>query len=147
MTIAELYQILLRADCKMIGCTEKEIAKIEHSLNIVLPQAYKEFLAFMGKKAGQFLSGSSAFYNEISDMQDGAKELLVFNQFKELPDGAFVFFMHQGYQFAFFLLEESDDPQVYYYYEGRTQNDFERTGDSFTDFLKAHLKLSGIKNG
>jgi hypothetical protein len=35
-----------------------------------------------------------------------------------LPMEAFVFFMHQGYQFMFFLADGAEDPEVWYYHEG-----------------------------
>lgn len=147
MNIKELAEYLERKGCDLSGCSEKQIAKIEEFFGVKLPSTYLEFLLAMGKDAGQFMRGSSAFYNEIFDLREGSIELLDENDFKELPDNTFVFWMHQGYQFAFFYLNEGDNPPVYYYYEGKTKNDFEIVENSFTDFLEKQLIMSGLGDG
>lgn len=43
-----------------------------------------------------------------------------------LPADAFVFLMHQGYQFSFFALAKGDDPAVSSYLEGRKERSFRR---------------------
>lgn len=144
MNISELTEYLERRGCHLSGCSEKQIIKIEEFYNIKLPAIYIEFLLIMGKNAGKFMRGSSAFYNEIFDIRDGSIELLYENDFKELPDNTFVFWMHQGYQFAFFYLNQGDNPPVYYYFEGETKDDFEFKASSFTDFLVSQLDLSGL---
>jgi hypothetical protein len=92
------------------------------------------------------MKGSSAFYNEIFDLREGSIELLYEDGFKDLPDNTFVFWMHQGYQFAFFYLNQGENPPVYFYYEGRTKDDFELVENSFTDFLETQLVMSGFTN-
>lgn len=145
MNIDTLIQYLADKGCILKGCSTREVAKIEDHIQHKLPLAYVKFLFAMGKDAGKFMDGSSVFYNEIFDLKDGAIELLEDNDFKPLPDNTFVFYMHQGYQFAFFYLTDGDDPPVYYYYEGRTQGDFEKIEVSFTDFLESQLIMSGLK--
>jgi hypothetical protein len=58
--------------------------------------------------------------------------LLLENHQPPLPNKAFVFFMHQGYQFMYFIADSSsDDPPVFYYLEGEptTVQHYERLSD------------------
>jgi hypothetical protein len=74
----------------------------------------------MGHSTGRLFPGSQWKYKNIIRLQTGAKEILERNSFPEqLPDDAFIFWMHQGYQFMFLRLSEGDNPPVYYYHEGR----------------------------
>jgi len=69
-------------------------------------------------------------------------ELLEENQFPQtLPKDAFVFLMHQGYQFSFFRLSEGENPPIYFYCEGETKESFVKTHRQFTDFLATELDL------
>lgn len=145
MSINEIVHYLESKECKLKGCSVQEIAAIEKHYKVRLPSSYVEFLQNMGISAGEFLKGSSMFYDEIFDLREGAIELLADNDFKQLPDDTFVFFMHQGYQLAFFYLTDGDDPPVYYYYEGRNEGDFEKKEESFTNFLESQLVMSGLK--
>ena len=144
MNIKELEVYLERKGCDLKACSGKDVAKIEEFFKIELPAFYKEFLLTMGKSAGQFMRGNSVFYNEIFDLREGSIELLNENDFKELPENTFVFWMHQGYQFAFFYLDQGDNPPVYFYYEGKTKDNFELKENSFSNFLEKQLVLSGL---
>lgn len=126
---------------KLCPCVKEEINMIESISGVKLPEAYKDFLLLMGRGAGDLMAGSSVFFDEIFDLDEGAKELLMENNVPELPENAYVFWMHQGYQFAFFLAGNSQDPEVYYYCEG--QSEFELTNLHFTDFLK--LQAQSLK--
>ncbi len=57
-----------------------------------------------------------------------------------MPEDAFVFFMHQGYQFMFFRLSEGDDPPVYYYGEGEGQDTFRVLQPSYSAFLETEIE-------
>ncbi|MBI1227718.1 MAG: SMI1/KNR4 family protein [Bacteroidetes bacterium] len=119
----------------LVGCSVDEINFIEKSIQAPLPQVFKEFLQIMGKGAGDFLLGSSCFFNELINLNSWAQELLEENDFeKKLPSYAFVFWMHQGYQFAFFHLNTDEDPEVYFYYEGRTRSEFEKCNLKVSEF-------------
>ena len=141
MLIKDLQKYLENKGCNLIGCSNKEIAKIEDLYGIELPQTYKDYLLAMGKSADDYMKGSSVFYDEIFDLKDGSSRLLQENDFKSLPENAFVFWMHQGYQFAFFYLNEGDDPPVYFYYEGANDREFVRKEESLTDFLKKQIAI------
>jgi len=124
-------------------CSKEEIKEIALSCNYPLPASYLEFLRNMGRGAGEFLKGSSCFYPEILELRNWAEELLVENSFTPLPDDAFVVWMHQGYQFLFFRAKEGEDPPLYFYLEGQSNDNFIKKEDSFTDFLSKSIPKSG----
>lgn len=132
----------MKRNCKVIGCTDKEIQSLESYFNITLPGEYKEFLRIMGKGAGDFMKGSSVFFNDIFDLQKESESLLNENNFKKLPKDAFVFFMHQGYQFAFFLINNDDNPKIFYYSEVETTEDFDVFSETFIEFLNIQFEFS-----
>lgn len=119
----------------IIGCSEKEILEIEFFFNVKLPVLYKKFLSKMGHNAGDFLSGTDAFYNNIFSIREWAKELLIeCNEPFELKDNYFIFAIHQGYQFWFFDIEDDKyDPPIYYYFEG--DKSYFKKYDRFSEFL------------
>ncbi|MEQ9668818.1 SMI1/KNR4 family protein [Coleofasciculus sp. G2-EDA-02] len=124
-------------------CTEEEVLALEQQLKVSLPAAYREFLLWMGHSTGELFAGSQWNYKKIIRLQTGAKEILERNSFPEpLPDDAFIFWMHQGYQFMFFRLSEGDDPPVYYYHEGRHENSFDKYTDSFSEVLSEAIDES-----
>ena len=64
---------------------------------------------------------SLIFYDDIFGLRKSAYSLLEENglDVSLLPKNAYVFFMHQGYQFLYFITENGvDDPFVYYFTEG-----------------------------
>jgi hypothetical protein len=145
MHVLQIANYLKRQGCELKGCSPEEISKIETIFDVQLPISYKQFLSVMGKGAGAFMKGSSVFYDEIFDLREGSIELLEENNFKSLPIDTFVFYMHQGYQFAFFYLRNGDNPPIFYYSEGTQVRNFELKERSFTDFLMAQLAVSGLK--
>lgn len=123
-------------------CSDLEIIQFEQQQGITLPSIYKDFLKMMGHGAGKFLRGSDCFYQHLPRIQEWAKQLLVENDFTEaLPEDAFVFFMHQGYQFSFFRLSEGDNPPTYSYCEGQQEPYFVKSHDTFSDFLAVEIEL------
>lgn len=96
-----------------------KIQSIEKEYSVQLPLEYKTFLKLMGNGAGSFMLGSSVFFNELFDLRSGAIELCEENNIPIIPNSAFVFWMHQGYQAAYFNIGEGDNPPVYYFSEGK----------------------------
>lgn len=127
---------------KLVPFTAEKLERLERLYKVKLPQVYRDFLLTMGNGAGQYMVGSSAFSHEVFQLRDIAIELLSENNFRNLPDEAFVFWMHQGYQFAFFPLNGNDDPPVYYFSEGTRQTEFTKINDSLSHFFI--VKLSDI---
>lgn len=116
MTYLTRAKYLLR-DLKVAGCTIPEIVDLEKELDIFLPEAYREFLLWMGKDTGKFLTGSEVEYRDLVQIQSGTNELLKDRGYPLLPNNAFVFYIRQGYQFSYFLLDGNDDPEVYFFDE------------------------------
>jgi len=111
---------LLR-DLKVSGCRIDEIVDLEKELDIFLPEAYKEFLLWMGKSTRKFLLHCYAEYSYLVKLQVRAKELLKEKGYPLLPNNAFVFHFRQNYQFSYFLLDGGDDPEVYFFDEAITK--------------------------
>ncbi len=83
------------------GCTIDEINNLESAINMRFPAIYREFLLAMGHRAGSFYVGTDMFYDNLIDIQEWAKELLIEDgNLFALPNDAFVFSIHQGYQFT-----------------------------------------------
>lgn len=138
----QLKELKLASPSEFLPCSQDEVVLLEQQFGVSLPKAYQEFLLWMGHGAGQFLRGSDSFFKHLPDLQEWAVELLQENNFPEfLPKDAFVFLMHQGYQFSFFRLSEGDDPPTYFYAEGTNQTSFIKSHERFSDFLATEVEL------
>ena len=123
-------------------CTEEEVRRLGQQVGLSLPEAYKEFLLWMGHGAGGFLRGSDCFYKQLIPLQRWAVELMEEDGFTApLPADAFVFLMHQGYQFDFFRTGEGDDPPVYYYFEGAKEGSITIVYPHFSELLLALVEM------
>lgn len=131
---------------ELLPCTEEQIHSLERQYGLTLPMAYKEFLLWGGVYAAGLLEGSNGFFDDLSELREGAEKLLERNEFPEpLPKDAFVFLMHQGYVFWFFTASEGDDPPVYSYEEGEAavpyaRVPFKKLSSSFSKFLEESLE-------
>lgn len=117
------------------GCSLEETDELESYVKGQFPQSYKIFLLTMGRGAGKFFEGTDIFYPEILEIRRGAEDLLdEDNSDFELSTSDFVFALHQGYQFMYFsVVEDVDDPPVYYYMEGAEAS--HKKWASFSEFL------------
>jgi len=140
-SIQELNIFLINQGIILHPCSVYEVNNIEKQYNIILPAFYKEFLLSMGRGAGSFMKGSSVFYDELFELSNWANELIIENNLPALPDKSFVFWMHQVYQMAFFLVGEDDNPFVYYFSEGKSQTNFIKTESTFIKFLEIQLEF------
>ncbi len=90
----------------------------------------------MGRNA-DFLAGESCFFNDFYFLRNAAERLLKKNKLEvSLEADDFVFWMSQGVMFAFFNLNEGDNPPIYCYKEGFEQKTFEKITNSFSEFLE-----------
>ena len=132
-----------RAD-KFEMVREEEIQEFIHDFpSIKLPTAYIEFMRYAGH--GQYWIGSDYSLKRVKHLQESARALLDENDFPhKLREEDFVFYMHQGYIFCFFNLNEGDNPQVYYYDEGEDMDDFVKCGDGFFDAVTGNSYPLGL---
>lgn len=139
--IQEIIHVLDFNKQNLLPCSNDEIENLEVAYGLKFPLTYSSFLKSMGKGAGCFMMGSDCFYDTLDMINEEAKLLVRTNGFKDIPQHAFVFWMHQGYQFAFFLSEEGDDPPVYYYNETAKEPDFVRSFNSMSEFYFSELEI------
>jgi hypothetical protein len=123
-------------------CAIEEVEELECWSGHRLPEAYREFLLWMGKGGGGFLQGSDCFYRDLKDLPSAVLELLEEDQFVgKLPENVFVFFLHQGYQFNFFYFDDGDDPPIYWYLEEiPARASFVQLYSCFSEFILAELE-------
>lgn len=111
------------------GCSEAEVTSLEARFGVSLPEDYREFLRVAGRRADSLWVGSDFTLERLPGMQLAARSLLAETGL-DLPDGAFVFYMHQGYVF-FFISSDG----VFSYQEG--DSCYEKQYGCFLDFLEA----------
>lgn len=124
------------------GCSDDEVRRLERCLNVVLPEAYVQFLKALGHKAGSLMADVDYHYCLLERINTDARKIL--DNWEEgrlpLPEKAFVFSMRQGEQFMFFVADGSlDDPPIYYYFEGR--GEFKRAANSIWEVIEAELEI------
>jgi hypothetical protein len=119
------------------GCTPAEILSIETQLGIALPDVYRTFLKEMGKCTGDFLSGIDVTYPAILSFKETAQRLLRYANASPLSSTAFVFALHQDYQFMFFDTTKGDDPPIFHYREKDVKS--RQLYDSYSNWLRASL--------
>ena len=99
--------------------TEPEIDYLEQSSHLRLPASYKAYLLIAGREPPDAWVGSNCLLRDLPGLREAAEQLLRDNGQPPLPEDAFVFIMHQGYQFFYFIADgKQDDPPVFYYLEG-----------------------------
>lgn len=116
-----LLSLLSSREDELEGASDEEIVELESYAGGRFPAVYKQFLKCLGRSAGELLRGSEYAISQSLRLRlkEHAEELLRRSDASfVLPRKAFVFLMSQGYQFAFFNLDQGDDPCVYHYLEG-----------------------------
>lgn len=138
-------------DNEIQGFTASEVEQCEQALGSKLPNQYREFLLAIGHDAGLLFQGTDILFRNVDDLLELRKEaedLLAENEETFiLPTDAFVFSMHQGYEFNFFVISEGNDPPVYQYVEGDGPPVL--VWDSFSAFLRKSINscAQAIKDG
>lgn len=141
-SIDEIAQYLRNRGERLKPLNWGQLIAVKEKFNTNLPKTYIRFLELMGRGAGSFMEGSSVFTDELFDLREGVEELIVIHKLKPLPQNAFVFWMHQGYQAAFFETNDGDDPPVYFYTEGHSMTEFSLLDKTLTDFFTRQLIFS-----
>lgn len=125
------------------AATLEEVTMLEDALGTKLPAQYREFLLGIGHGAGRFLKGTDIFLPALDGLRDEASDLLSENnEDAELSSDAFVFSMHQGYEFTYFKTSEGDDPPVYQYVEGNGPPAL--TWNTFNEYLREQIARHSV---
>ncbi|WP_458122146.1 SMI1/KNR4 family protein [Paenibacillus sp. Z6-24] len=149
--VSLLSEYKIANDNEIQGFTASEVEQCEQVLGSKLPNQYREFLLAIGHDAGLLFQGTDILFRNVDDLLELRKEaedLLAENEETYiLPTDAFVFSMHQGYEFSFFVISEGNDPPVYQYVEGDGPPVL--VWDSFSAFLRKSINscAQAIKDG
>jgi hypothetical protein len=126
----------------VVPCTEQEIATMAARLpSGRLPEAYRELLAYGGKKLGGVYGGVDISYEMTwallsHDYRDILTMIRPWDKAVVLPRDLFVLNEHSGSNFTFVRLDEGDDPPVYLWEEGEGGLEVAtREHDTFSAFL------------
>lgn len=93
------------------------LTDLEKKYSIKLPPSYKEWFQNMSYDSDYFC-GSDVSFPKLNELNEWAQILLDENKCEfKLPDNHFVFWMHQGYQFMYFICDGSDSCEIWYYDE------------------------------
>jgi hypothetical protein len=102
-------------------CSQAEIKKYEEMLDCKFPNAYKEFLEWMGKDTGGFMCYYFFRLSGLPRNKEDALELMHEDEYKEeFPEDAIVFaWGSDAFDFFFIRASEGDDPPIHHYWQGK----------------------------
>ena len=123
------------------GSPSIEIEKLEKELERPFPEAYRQFLLWMGDDVFGPLRGSEWFLKDLRDNNEYLPDLLEDNAISFDSSKKYLcFFSHQGYMAGWFHLDNpSPDPDCLFFSEGNAGNTVANAG-RFTDFLYKELE-------
>ena len=122
------------------GYNADEIISFFHTKVFDLPDSYLDFLLIMGKE-NFFLRGdfySLKFLPLIK--RTSIRKINKFHPDLSLKDNYFPFWANQGSYFAFFDLNEGNNPRIYGFVEGQMSKEFETVADDLSSFCTYFLK-------
>lgn len=133
----------LVTEYQLQGCSPDEISVLESHYAVTLPAMYRAFLTVAGRGAGTLLLGTDFTSPLLLGLREGAEELLRDSgSAVTLPRDAFVFLMHQGYQFSTVGTgPDLDDAPVSSFTEG--DDALTQTDPTFSAFLDRTLRELG----
>jgi len=115
-------------------CSASEVERLQNDSGLPLPAAYKAYLLIAGQAPPSSWFGSDCAVRHLPSLRAAAERILRESGRPPLPNEAFVFLMHQGYQFFHFVADgRSDDPEIFYYLEGEPA--VVRRFDRFSDLV------------
>ncbi len=115
--------------------------ELEQSIGFSLPQAYQQYLAWMGLDEQGIFAGTNCFLKDAMGNTEWLPGLLAENNLAfNLSEHFLAFFSHQGYVMAWFDLPKTgDNPPVWYWGEGQGLEAPIQKG-TFTEFLMDQLQ-------
>ncbi len=130
-------------------CSPEELKKLEETLNLKLPESYREYMLFCGNSRpwffSQYITNLCGYYDNFLEMRTLCQEAMDESYPGKfiLPANALVFQEWQGYKYYFFLDNEGDDPPVYLFYAKcwNDKNDFKKGSE---EYILARDQENGI---
>jgi hypothetical protein len=120
------------------GCTDADLARVEAAAGRTLPASYRQFLALVGRGAGEFLSDLTAFYPAVLALTD--RHRLETPRYSVLPDDAFVFADRYGEQCLFFRLSDGPEDAAVYLWTDERPKKTKKVFDSVWGFVEDELR-------
>jgi hypothetical protein len=122
-----------------VGASLQEVAALEGRIGFRFPDAYRQFLLWMGRDFNGIFRGSSWFITDLDENREVLSELLseVGSQYDVAPSHV-VFFTHQGYMAAWFDASRNEsDPECWFVNDGMREP---ASSGKFTKVLLADLR-------
>ncbi|MDA8743273.1 SMI1/KNR4 family protein [Rubripirellula amarantea] len=136
----------------LVGCTSREIARLEARYSIALPKSYRWYLSTMGKRSGRLFTHDhmAVYFDHVFEMTDQLRREAIDDPdepYVELPDDALVIAGRLAEQYQFIRCGDSMDSPVWYFNE----YDYEIvvSCSSVLDWLNSYCDLAeqAIANG
>jgi hypothetical protein len=122
-----------------IGAFTTDVVALEARLDVQLPEAYREYLLWMGADFHGLLQGSDCFINQVEANAEGLADLLEENGLPKLHYKPIAFFLHQGYIACWFnASDQSADPNVFSFNESDNASGIRSLG-TFSEWLYNEL--------
>lgn len=114
-------------------CDPAQVQLLEREAGGSLPRAYVAFLEGTGAGVGDFMRGSDVDVSGVRRIQGSFRRFVAEMNGPPVPQNAFVFYGHHDYQFHWFLLGRSEDPEVFWFQDDLPE--FRATGLTFSQDL------------
>jgi hypothetical protein len=126
---------------RIAGYSEDEIRTLTQQLAITLPKAYHAYLSAFGHARGGLFTGSDVEPGQLLEYKAWAHELVTESGADPsfLTDQSVIFFFHQGYTFAYFIADTTENPTIGWYREGETGPHL--SDETFIDMLENEIEL------
>lgn len=136
----ELHQLKIEPVLgRPIGAFKSDIIALEARIQAHFPEAYREYLLWIGADFNGALRGSDCFISHVEENYEGLKVLFKENDLIDLLYCPVVFFMHQGYIACWFdASDQSDDPVVFSFSEADSASGIQSVG-TFSDWLYSEM--------
>ncbi len=122
-------------DVALQGCSDGEIDQLEQQQGVTLPKAYRQFLAALGKGAGEFML-SYQWGFRLDEVSAWARADF-YHEYCDLPANYFVFAENCGCVWVFFIADgATDDPPVFQFTDGEDRK-YKQVARTFWEFVES----------
>ncbi|MBS1956405.1 MAG: SMI1/KNR4 family protein [Cyanobacteria bacterium SZAS-4] len=132
-----LIEAGIASDDTVFGCTDSQIANIESTFKIKLPESYKAFLKVMGVEAGDFFDEYGLFnipsIEAIEETRKDARSFVLEYANRDLKDSDFVFAESGRVTYLWFDTTAGPEPPIQMLDDGDAE--VKTPFQSFLEFL------------